>query len=229
MKPKTFFRLMLFFALSIAGAWAAPKVSATISSPTVAVGESVDLEINIEGSVRAEQPVVPAMEGLEFRGSNQSNQMSILGSEVTQRVTYTFRFVARKEGHISIPQIDVNIGGVAMKTQPLALTVKAGGPTQGAGDVAFAVLEPLKKTAFVGEDVGVEIRVYLDNSGSVRWQNADKPKFTADGFNTREILPGRQSEQELNGKRYVIVTSRTVVTPTKAGKLALNDTKIRAL
>ena len=221
---RIFLVLILAFATS---AIAAPKVSATLSSPTISVGESVDLEVNVEGSVRAEQPNVPTIDGLEFRGANQSSQMSIIGSNVTQRVTYTFRFVARKEGQFSIPAIEINVGGEQVRTTPLELTVKVGAPAKGAGDVAFAVIEPLKKTAFIGEDIGVEIRVYLD--AGTRWNNVDKPQLSADGFNTRDILPGRQSELEMNGKRYIQVVYRTVVTPTKAGKLALGQAKLRTI
>lgn len=214
----------LFFAVP---AWAAPNVSASLSSATVAVGESVDLEVTVQGTVRADEPSPPNVDGLEFRGMSQSNQMIIIRSEVTQGVSYTLRYVAKREGTFTFPAMDVVVGGQQMKTNALTLTVKAGAQMAAPGDVAFAVIEPLKKTAFVGEDIGVEIRVYLD--ATTRWSNVDKPQLNVDGFNPRDILPGRQSELDMNGRRYIHVVYRTVVTPTKAGKLALGDAKLRAL
>lgn len=207
-------------------AWAAPKVRATISSPTVAVGESVDFEIAVEGSVRAEEPAPPQIDGLEFRGTNQSSQMSIIGSEVTQRITYTMRYTARREGKFTFPAIDVTVGGQQVRTEPIPLNVKPGMSAKAAGDVAFMVIEPLETTAYIGQDIGVYIRSYFDLS--TRWNLGNKPQLVADGFNTRDILPGNQGEQELGGKRYGTMVFRTVVTPTKAGKLKLGDARLRA-
>ena len=220
---RTIVLLLLSFSLA---ASAAPKVRATISSATIAVGESVDLEISVEGSVRAEEPAPPQIDGLEFRGTSQSSQMSIIGAEVTQRVTYTMRYTARKEGKFTFPALDVSVGGQQVKTEPIALTVKPGTPAKAAGDVAFMVIEPLETTAYVGQDIGVYIRGYFDLS--TRWNLGNKPQLVADGFNTRDILPGNQGEQELNGKRYGTMIFRTVVTPTKAGKLKLGEAKLRA-
>ena len=186
------------------------------------------MEVNIEGDVRADAPAPPVVDGLEYSGASQSSQMSIIGTQVTQRSTHTFRFVARREGKFVIPAITVTAGGQQVTTEPLTLTVKTGAPARGAGDVAFAVIEPLKAKAFVGEDIRVVIRGYLDSS--IRWSAMDKPQFTADGFNMRDILVDKQKqgEQELSGKRYVTVIYQTVVTPTKAGKLKLGEVKLRA-
>ena len=220
--------IWIFFLLVLMAvpAWAAPRVSATLSSPSIGVGESVDLEVNIEGDVRADAPAPPLVDGLDYQGASQSSQMSIIGAQVTQRSTHTFRFVARREGKFVIPSVTVTAGGQQVNTEPLTLTVKAGVPARGAGDIAFAVIEPLKAKAFVGEDIRVVIRGYLDSS--VRWSALDKPQFTADGFNMRDILAGKQGEQEISGKRYVTVIYQTVVTPTKAGKLKLGGLKLRA-
>ncbi len=230
MELRALFRVWLVLLVcSVAmPARAATKVNATLSSASVSVGESVDFEVFVEGSVRAEQPPAPEVEGLEFRGSSQSSQMSIIGSDVSQRVTYTFRYVARKEGKFNFPEVDVTVGGQHLKTEPRTLTVKPGAPAKGAGDIAFATIEPLKKNAYVGEDIGVEIRAYFD--ASARWALANKPLLTAEGFNTRDILPvpGNQSEQEMGGKRYGAVVYQTVVTPTKAGKLKLGTATLRA-
>ena len=226
MEVRNFVRVLLFIFSLALPAWAAPRVSATLSSPSIAVGESVDMEINIEGDVRADAPAPPVVDGLEYHGANQSSQMSIIGTQVTQRSTHTFRFVGRREGKFVIPSVAVTAGGQQVNTEPLTLTVKAGAPARSAGDIAFAVIEPLKAKAFVGEDIGVVIRGYLD--AGVRWNALDKPQFTADGFNMRDILPGKQGEQELSGKRYVTVVYQTVVTPTKAGKLKLGQVKLRA-
>ena len=226
MEVRNFLRILLFIFSLALPAWAAPKVSATLSSPSIAVGESVDFIVDIESIERAQAPAAPGIEGLEFQGSGVRRIDVFNNSDVGARDTYTFRFAARKAGVFTIPAIAVNVGGQQVNTEPLTLTVKAGAPARSAGDIAFAVIEPLKAKAFVGEDIGVVIRGYLD--AGVRWNALDKPQFTADGFNMRDILAGKQGEQELSGKRYVTVVYQTVVTPTKAGKLKLGVVKLRA-
>ena len=219
--------IFLLLLLMAVPAWAATKVSAVLSSASIAVGESVDVEVNIQGDARADQPAAPTVEGLQFNGTSQSTQMSIIGANVTHRTTYTFRYIGRKEGKFSIPAIPVNVGGQQVNTEPLALTVTAGAQVKSAGDVAFAVIVPLKTTVFVGEDVGVEIRGYFDPS--MGWSLQAKPELIADGFNLRGVTDGEETQQDVGGKRYSRVGFRTVVTPTKAGKLRLGEAKLRVL
>ena len=207
--------------------WAAPKVSATLSSPTIAVNESVDLEVTVQGSVRADEPAPPNVDGLEFRGTSQSNQMSIIGTEVSQRVSYTFRYLAKREGTFTFPAMDVVIGGQQMKTNALTLTVRAGARMAAPGDLAYVIIEPLKKTAFVGEDIGVAISGYFDLSN--QWNLQSKPQLTAEGFNPRDISDGVRTQETINGKAYGRIVFRTVVTPTKAGKLKLGEVKLPVL
>ena len=145
MKVWKFSRIFLLIVLFLTvPAWAAPKVTASLSSATISVGESVDLEVTIQGDARAEQPAAPTVEGLQFNGASQSSQMSIIGADVTHRTTYTLRYIGRKEGKVSIPGIAVNVGGQQVNTEPLALTVTADAPVKSAGDIAFAVIEPVR-------------------------------------------------------------------------------------
>ncbi len=153
--------------------------------------------------------------------------MSINGLDVTQRVIFTMRYTAKKEGKFLFPEVAVRVGGQQLKTEQIPLTVKVGTAIKSSGDVAFMVIEPLKTTAYIGEDVGVFIRSYFDLS--MNWNFGNKPQLVADGFHTRDILPGNQSEQEISGKRYGAVVFQTVVTPTKAGKLRLGEAKFRVL
>lgn len=227
MRLRLFLRIIFVFLCGLSVANAAPEVTASLSSQSIAVGESVDLEVTVGGTTRAENPGVPQIDGLDYLGSGQSSQTVFNNGNVTQRVTFTHRFVGRKEGTFTIPAMTVTVGGESATTQPLTLTVKAGAPMKAAGDIAFAVIEPLETTAFVGQDIGVKMRAYLETN--TEWRNVDKPALSSEGFNTRDIKPGSQAQIDVNGKRYHTVDYRTVVTPTKAGKLKLGEMKLRVL
>jgi tetratricopeptide (TPR) repeat protein len=227
MNLRFFLQVVFIFLTSCGVVFGAPEVAASLSSSTISVGESVDLEVTVGGTARANDPEIPQIEGLEFVGAGQSSQTVFNNGNVTQRISFNYRFVARKEGTFTIPPITVSVGGEKAETKALTVTVKPGAPAKAAGDIAFAKIELLKNKAFVGEDLGVEIRAYLD--AGTNWRNVDKPQLTAEGFNSREIKPGRQGQIELDGKQYHTVIYRTVVTPTKAGKLKLGEMKLKVV
>jgi hypothetical protein len=212
--------LVMALTLLMAGfGRAAPRATGSLSATTAAVGEPVEYELAIEGSEAPDNPPAPNVDGLELRGTSQSSQLSIVNGNVTRRVTYIYTLVPKREGKFTIPELEVLVAGKKLKTQPVTLTVTPGEAVRAAGDSAFAKIWIDKKSAYLGETVPIELRLYL--VATSRWELRSTPSIEGDGFTTQPMGKPTQRDVELAGKIYHLASFRTLITPSKAGKLTI--------
>lgn len=225
MISKTLLRVLFAIIFMVPTMTIAASIRGSLSSPNAGVGEAVEYELIIEGGSPADPPVPPTVDGIELRGTRQSSSTLITNGSVKHTTSYTFTFVPRKEGTFIIPSIAVEVDGKKLSTDALTLKVTPGEKTTAEGDLAFGEMRVGRKTVYVGEDVPVDIRYFLDRS--TRWSAQQAPSLEGDGFTTRRVVEGGQSEVELAGKKYARVLLRTVATPTKAGKFSLGPAEMR--
>ena len=211
--------LLLALLLPLCATAADSKVRGILSSHTAGVGEALEYELIIEGGGQLENEPALNVDGIEVRFAGQNRQMSFINGNVSNRLILTYQLVPKREGKFTIPAVEVQIGGKVFKTLPAALTVAPGEKMKEVGDLAFAKIFLPKKSLYVGEVVPMEVRLYLD--GTSRWDLRAMPAQTGDGFTTRPF--GKPSERNvtLEGRPYVLATFSTVITPGKAGKIAI--------
>jgi hypothetical protein len=205
-------------------AFAEPKVRGTLSTSSVSVGEAVEYDLTIEGDSAPDNPPVPVVDGLELRGTSQSSQLSFINGNVSRRVTITYTLVPKREGKFTIPALAVRLGGSVLKTLPVNLTVTPGENANEAGDLAFAKISVPKRSLYVGEVAPLEIRLYLNTEA--RWDLRNSPALNGDGFSIQPLAKPTQREVELAGKRYILVSFSTVITPAKAGKISVGPVPV---
>lgn len=222
---KTILRTLLAFIFLLPAMAMAASVSGSLSAPNAGVGEAVEYELTIEGGRPADAPAPPAVDGIEVQGTGQRSSTLISGGKVQHTITYTFALVPRKEGTFTIPPIEVEVDGKKLRTETLTLKVSPGEKTTSEGDLAFGEMRVGRKTVYVGEDVPVDIRYFLDNSAN--WEGRQAPTLEGDGFTMRRVVKTGQSVESLAGKQYMRVVLRTVATPTKAGKFSLGPAQMR--
>ena len=212
-----FAMLSLFFSVQCPAAES--RVRGLLSTNSASVGEAVEYELMIEGGGGLENEPALKVDGLEVRFAGQNRQMSFINGDVTNRLILTYQLVPKREGKFTIPAVEVQIGGKIFKTLPATLTVAPGEKMKEAGDLAFAKIFLPKKTLYVGESVPMEVRLYLD--ATARWDLRAMPPQTGDGFTTRPFGKPTERNIQLEGKPYVLATFSTVITPGKAGKMAI--------
>lgn len=213
--PIRFIALIAIFAVSALAR--EPKVSGTLSTATAGVGEPVEYELTIEGEAIPDNPPVPAVDGLELRGTRQGSELSIVNGDVLRRARITYTLVPTRAGTFTIPALEVKVGGKILSTRPATLTVTPGQPVEAAGDFAFAEVRIPKRSAYVGEAIPIEVRLFLEQTA--RWDLRQAPTLAGDGFTTQPFGKPGQRDIVLAEKKYTEVTFRTVITPGKAGKL----------
>ena len=222
---KAILRTLLAFIFLIPAMATAASVRGSLSTPNAGVGEAVEYELIIEGGNPSDAPTPPTVDGIEWRGTSQSSSTLITNGSVKHTTSYTFTFVPRKEGTFIIPPIAVEVDGKKQSTDALTLKVSPAEKTAGEGDFAFGEIRVGRKTVYVGEDVPLDFRYFLDNSAN--WEGRQAPTLEGDGFTMRRVVLTGKSVESLAGKQYLRVVLRTVATPTKAGKFSLGPAEMR--
>ncbi|MCB9846307.1 MAG: BatD family protein [Phycisphaeraceae bacterium] len=152
------------------------RAEARLSPSSVPVGLPAELSIVVEGTLAAQEPVPPRVEGLEITYVGTSRRPAptiIINNQPVDggpdSVSFTFRITPLIEGTFEIPAIDVLAAGQRLRTQPATLTVReAEDPVD-----QELVLEIPRRVAWVGEPVrmrltwiiGGDVRGYEEFAG----------------------------------------------------------------
>lgn len=126
------------------------------------VNEAVAFDVVAQNAAPDAVPAVPEIEGCLVRlagGPFTSQQISIVGNRRVSRTTVKYRYelIARKPGVITIPAIEVIIGGKTYRTKPETLSV-----SKSSGDVlAVAELRSNAERVYVGQRVRYTLTVWI--------------------------------------------------------------------
>lgn len=91
--------------------------------------------------------------------------------------------------------------------------------------IAFAEWVFPKTTAYIGEAIPVELRLYVANR--LRWNLNQYPTITGDGFMMQK-LPAKPKSSVVtrDGQQWDVVIFRTAVTPVKSGKITIEPAEL---
>jgi hypothetical protein len=213
-------------------AWGEISVRSQLTHRSVETGTAAQLHVIVSGHTSETVPPDVTVDGLdiEYLGPSTSRQISIVNGQMSSRVqtTHVFQIIARNEGDFTIPALEVQVEGRSYRTQPIGL--KAVKPSTPAGDPDaaprhFAEISIGKKTAWLGEVLPVELRLYVD--GRIRLEEVTHmPELTGDGFTMQKFPRFEQERETRDGREYNVVVFRTVMVPGKAGKLKIGPCEI---
>ena len=235
--------LLLFFLASIPSfTWAqnSPiQVQAKLSETNIFNGESVLLEFIISGrSLNSiDRPTVLDVPGLRWiSGSNRQGQsIQYVNGRPSVTYTYGYQFVATQVGNYTLPSFNITVNGEIYRTEPISFRVLDPANSQqnnGANPDIFVRLEPNKTTAFLGEQIVVDVVLYFKNTIEVRSYQAS-PGWKAEGFWKEElenIQQTRATSTLIEGERYQRARLlQYALFPSKRGKLVLSPFEITVL
>lgn len=211
-------------------------VKATLSRPSITVGESVQLQLDITGHRGDVSPPTVRIEGIDavHVGQRYGSTTNFDGTrwQITSNTLHAYQLTPQQAGDFTIPPIAVAVDGRTYKTQPIALKVEKGtaprgntGNTDAAeGTLAFAELIVPRKTAFLGEVLTVELDFHLDPN--VPAEMEQMPEIRGTGFTAQKMPQPAQQASRKNGREWKTVTFRTAISPSKAGKITLGPVEI---
>lgn len=208
----------------------AASARASISQSTMSTGDAAQFTISVEGASQLTPPSEINVPGLDIRFSGHSRNMRWVNGKSSVSVDLNYVVQARQTGDFTIPAVEFSADGETLRTQPVGLKVEKGNPQSDSGsidpnDISFAEITVAKKTAYVGESIPVELRLFVDSR--VRWQAEQMPSFEGEGFTKQKMPEPRRESARRNGKEYDSIVFRTAVTPSKAGKISIGPSEIQ--
>ena len=207
------------------------SVKASLSRSVTVIGEPVQFEIKITGAKHAGDIPDVTVDGLEIRYAGTTKQQSLqfgFGNNRNESsLIYLYEVTPAKNGTFTFPAIAVDVDGQTLKTEPVKLTVQASSVDESTRPRAQGIVElsVAKKTAYVGEMIPVEVRLYVD--ARVKWQPVAMPEISGEGFTRQKMLEPRHTKQVTkNGFDHDMLVFRTAIAPGKAGKLSIGPVEM---
>src|ERR1700675_740158 len=214
-----------------------PSATAVLSNSEAAVGETVRLQIRVTGTRSADAPEKIAVDGLQIYRTGTSQHFEMNNFNVTSSVIYDYTILPMKAGTFKIPPQTIRLGSSAVHTPELTLNVADSSgrssssrsnreaQPESANHLVFAELVVPKKVAFVGEMVPAEIRLGFDPRAHP--ELADGPEIAGQGFTTQKLQQAQQNLETINGKTYDVITFKTAIAATRAGRFEIGPVKAK--
>ena len=216
MKSRHLFVLLWF----IAGLWPvvsrAADVQATLDRTQVELGETVTLNLRVNGGGMAAAPDLGALsKDFAVLGTSSNTSISIINGNRSSQLTIGVALRPLHVGTLIIPPLSF-AGGT---TQPLQLAVTAPDPmasTTGRKDVFVdATVEPA--SGYVGQQLVYTERLYF--AANLTNGALEDPQLA--GVDVRRLGDEINYQAERGGRRYNVIERRYALTPQREGHLQI--------
>jgi len=241
------FRQVLFSVL-LASATAqfargdSPKITAVLTSSDVVVGETVQLQIQIDNvGTSVKPPSEIDVPGLQIHYTGESTQMTMRNFAISSSINYSYTILPEKSGIYKIPPQSIRVGKDTLQTPVLTLRV-ADSPRAAAGTgsnrapsantqagedkIAFAELLVPKKTAYVGEIIPVVVRIGFNSRARVA--EMAPPQLSGQGFTVQKLGEGERNLENIDGRSYVVFNYKTAISAARVGKFQIGPVEQKA-
>jgi hypothetical protein len=224
-----------------------PKITAVLTSSEVVVGETVQLEIQIDNArASAITPREIEVPGLQIHYTGESTQMTMRNFSVSSSITYSYTILPEKSGTYKIPPQTIRVGKDNLQTPQLTLRVAdssratagrrgnrapSGSAPADSGQnaeekIAFAELLVPKKTAYVGEIIPVVLRIGFNSRTQLREMAV--PQINGQGFTIQKLSEGEKNLETIDGQSYVVFTYKTAISAARPGDFQIGPVEEKA-
>jgi BatD DUF11 like domain len=214
-----------------------PSVTAVLTSSEAAVGQTVQLQIQVKGDRNAAPPSEISVDGLEIHSTGQMQSFELKNFNMTSSKTFTYTVLPLRAGRFTIPPQTLRAGNNSLRTPALTLNV-IDSPNQSAGsnrpgDAAdpktstFAELLVPKTTAYVGEMIPIVVRVGFEIQTRVR-NIPPELDLPGQGF-TKQKMRTSEGRQTIGGRTYEVVTYKTAIAAARTGTIEIGPVEVPAV
>ena len=167
----------------------------------------------------------------EIAGPNSSTSMQIVNGQVTREMGYSYTLQPKKEGVFTIGKATIKANGKILSTSPLSIKVSKGNAPAGNdadnAEKAYVVVEPNKYTAYPGEQILLDFKLYTTVSLD-GYDITEEPEYR--GFYVQEMrrFNSKTLREVINGKQVTTkVLRRLVLFPQQTGTLTIPPARIQ--
>jgi len=224
------------------------SISAQASPQQAGVGQSIRLQITIEGKVNIQgSPSLPDLTDFQVYRGGSSTNFSFINGQVSSSLQYTYILVPKHTGTFTIGPISITHGGKVYSTQPIEVQVTpAGGQAQlpgparpagpsraapalpppaapKAGSAVFITTDVDRHQVYVNQPVTLTFRFF--SRIPILAQPQYRPPDTT-GFWAEDLPPQRTYRQVVGGADYEVTEIKTALFPTTSGELTIGPARL---
>lgn len=196
-------------------------VSARVEPNPLPLGESGQLLVVVEGSQKAEPPVIEGNDYLQIAYRGPSTQVAIVNGEMTATLTHIFQIQPNQLGKFRLSPLTVVVDGKRYQTEEFILEVVKGAPDSiDVGRIAWLEFDLPDRDVFVGETISTRLRMLMLNQAT--FPNRGLPQVEGDAFSITPIDTEPDISRRIKDGRYYDVYAWDLgITPVKAGQQTL--------
>ena len=194
----------------------AAGVQATLDRSSIQLGETVTLNLHVDGGGNAAMPDLgPLQQDFDILGRSQSSSLSIVNGKRSAELVIGVVLRPKHAGTLTIPSLTV--GGA--QTAPLTLEVDAPDPAAAAAmhKSLFMEAEITPQRAWVGQQLSYVVRLYY--SGNISSGSLDTPQI--DGVQLSQVGGDLRYDAVRGGRQYHVIERRYALVPQHAGTLRI--------
>ena len=213
------------------------EIRTSVDKTSLALNQQIVLTIELsgDGANKVSQPSPPDVsEFLSFLGSGGSSQnIQLINGRMSITRSFTYYYMAKKEGIFQIPSVGVNYKGKQVQSKPISITIiksaaqakplprsrSAVRSSQNSGENLYVRALVSKRRVYQNEPVIVTFRIYT--RVNVSSYGISKLPETA-GFWSEEFDLSKKPttrEEIIGGRKYVVADiKKAALFPTSPGK-----------
>lgn len=203
------------------------SVKAVLDRAQVAIGETADLGVEVQGVQNSGVPAIADAGGASINYLGPSSRVAFVNGAISASVTHHYSVSAAQAGKVTIGPITVEVGGTRYDAGSVTLDVVAGRPGGGPGNpsgnqIRLELTAP-KTTVYVHERLPIRLKLMV---GQVRVTDVQYPSIGGDGFAIDKLSePDQRQEQTAEGTFQVLDFS-TVLTPLRSGAMTVGPAEM---
>lgn len=210
-------RLVMTMALFLTAAVTADAASvrAVVDHNQVTVGESLSLQVTIEGGDgEADLSGLTDFKTVS-RGSTSSFQM--INGRSSRQSIYNYALIPLKAGSLTIPAIPVTIDGKVHYTTPIGVEVSEEPPADSGQRDVYVTAGISTGSPWIGQQIIYTFRLF--NAVQVAEAKFQAPEFA--GFHAEEIEDRKSYRTVVNGREFIVTEVTFILVPVKTGSLTI--------
>jgi len=239
---RVLFSVLLASAIAQFARGDSPKITAVLTSSEVVVGETVQLQIQIDDAGTSVKPPSEIdVPGLQIHFTGKSTEMTWKNFTASSSITYNYTILPEKSGTYKIPPQSIRVGKDNLQTPELTLQVadspraaagtrsnrnSSGNAQAGEEKIAFAELLVPKKTAYVGEMIPVVVKIGFNSR--TRVAEMAPPQVSGQGFTVQKLGEGERNLENIDGRSYVVFNYKTAISAARVGNFQIGPVEQKA-
>lgn len=204
-------RLFALLAL-LASAPVAAELRAWLDRSEIALGETVTLNIEVQGAGAAAPDYRPLDADFERRGSSSSSQISLVNAQRSATTLFAVTLRPRREGELEVPALEVG----AERSPPLALRVGPAPVDSGGGEL-FLEASLSSAEIYVQEQAIYALKLFF----AVNLWDGQLEAALADGVQGYRLGDDLKYQVERGGRRYQVIERRFALVAERSGEIEL--------